>query len=128
MKNNQLSLFLISFFSTITYAQEVNQIGPHKGQIQKAGEIYTEMLLEKDKSYSVYLLDSKLQKMLIKDTAINLTYKNSTEAINFNCRSVGDHYRCMPGRPINKSQGQMILEVLTANNKDVQAVYLPPLL
>lgn len=101
--------------------------GPHNGFIQMPGPFHTEVVPEKDSSYSVYLLDMNFQKPLVEKSEVKAWLKNGDKKSDLKCTvAAGSYYKCNPTDPKFSAQ-QLVVKAKRENVQGNEAVYDLPL-
>lgn len=87
------SIIYFLFAGSIAWSQE--NAGPHKGYIHSTGPYQMELILEKNGSLLVYLLDSELKNETVKASEVGVFVKSGNVESEMNCQPKGDtHFEC----------------------------------
>lgn len=122
-------LILTSLFMPLmTWAHGDDKLGPNKGYVQMPGAFHTEVVLDKDQSVHVYLLDMEFKNPTLKDSSVAVTYKNKKSSVAFNCLPMGgDHFHCTPSQKISIKQGKLVVQATREKAVGNEAIYKLPL-
>ncbi|MGZ3782671.1 MAG: hypothetical protein ACXVCY_18655 [Pseudobdellovibrionaceae bacterium] len=117
---------ILIMLPTISWAHGENKPGPHGGQIRMPGGFHTEVVLDKDQSLEVYLLDLNFKNPMTENSKVDVSAVSTTkETVNFKCATLEDHFHCIGDKALPKN-GE--LTVTAVRNKAVgnKAVYKLP--
>lgn len=125
MKNILTALLLVTC-PGIALAHGENTPGPHNGAIQMPGAFHTELLLNKDQSVRIYLLDIHFQNPTTKDSSVAVSFKDKKNTTDFKCSAVGDYFECSPFKPYG-TVGELIVKADRQKSPSTPAIYKLPL-
>lgn len=119
-------LSAVIFAPLLALAHGEDKPGPHEGSIMMPGAFHTELVLGKDQSAHIYLLDINFQNATTKDSKINVMFRNKKETIAFKCSIMEDHYHCVPDKKY-PNKGELIVQATRDNAVGNDAIYRLPL-
>lgn len=127
MKNFiQLSVILISFFSSLAFAED-SDLGPHQGQIKSAGAFLAEVVIHKDGSFYVYLLDPVTQVASKRYSYVTGSIEGPQGQNEVLCVAQKDYFECYPrGGNIRKAK-KLNLKLARENVTGQDVVFNLPL-
>ncbi len=111
---------------TVALAHGEDQPGPHGGSIRMPGAFHTEVLINKDKSIQVYLLDMNFKNPTTKDSKVGVRIENKKKVSTFECAPMDDHFHCH-SEDKSPLAGQLIVEATREKAVGNEAVYDLPL-
>lgn len=121
--------FLLSLFltPTLTFAHGEEKPGPHGGHIQMPGAFHTELVLDKDQSAHIYLLDMNFTNPSIKDSSVEVTAKTKGKSVAFQCMIMNEnHFHCTPEKKY-PATAKIIVKAVREKAPGNEAVYKLPL-
>ncbi|WP_347356657.1 hypothetical protein [Bdellovibrio sp.] len=111
----------------LSWAHGEDKPGPHGGHIQMPGAFHTELIVGKDQSAHIYLLDMNFENPTAQNSEIKVTAKNKKAEVKYTCSVMdGNHFHCIPD---GKVPAKTTLIVQATREKAVgnEAVYKLPL-
>lgn len=104
--NTSLIVFLIS---TIALAHGEDKPGPHGGHIRMPANFHTEVVVDQNGSYHVYLIDMQFQNPVVKNSSIKAYIQNAKKKMNLKCAVMNaDHFHCAGWKP--QKSGTLIIK------------------
>lgn len=126
MKKALISL-VVFLFSTQLFAHGEDKPGPHGGFIKMPGGYHTELVVNKDQSFHVFLLDMNFKNPTIRDSSVEATLTSKNQKIPFECSAMDrNHFHCKSEKKYTLGQGKLTLDVVREKAK-ATAVYDLPL-
>lgn len=124
----KLSIFVaaLSFFPLSLFAHGENTPGPHGGHIQMPGAFHTELLVNKDQSVQIYLLDVGFKNPVTKDSEVTLLFKDKNGTLDFKCSAKADYFLCLPQKAYG-AKGELVVKAVRQKAVGAEAVYKLPL-
>lgn len=118
---------LLLILPVFALAHGEDKPGPHGGHIQMPGAFHTELLIGKDGSAHIYLLDMEFKNPTTKDSQVTVTAQNKKSEVKFDCSIMGgNHYHCVPKKPVAKSS-KLIIKAVREKVAANEATYQLPL-
>lgn len=115
------------FLPALAWAHGEDKPGPHGGHIQMPGAFHTELMLDKDESVHIFLLDMNFKNPTTKDSEISVTAKDKKSEVKFDCSIMGgNHFHCIPQGSIAKKK-EIIVKAIREKIVGNEAVYKLPL-
>lgn len=100
--------------------------GPHGGNVEMPGAFHTELVLDKDQSAHIYLIDINFQNPTTKDSSVKVFARNNKTEVPFSCSIMHNHFHCIPSKKY-KLTGELVVEAVREKAAGNQAVYKLPL-
>lgn len=123
----RLSVFIISVISSFAFAQE-EQLGPHQGQVKSAGPFLAEVLVNKDGSFDVYLLDPETKKSTVRYSYVTGSTEGPAQAKQeILCVARKDYFECYPRAGNIKKAKKLSLSLARANVTGNDIVFSLPI-
>lgn len=119
-------ILAVFFLPTIVLAHGEDQPGPHGGSIRMPGAFHTEVIINKDKSVQVYLLDMNFKNPTIKDSKVTVRIENKKKINSLKCAAMGDHFHCH-SEDKQPLKGRLVVEATREKAVGNEAVYELPL-
>lgn len=124
---NLLVLIAVIFLAPLSvFAHGENTPGPHGGHIRMPGPFHTELLVNKDQSVQVYLLDIGFKNPLTKDSEVSVTFKDKKGSTDFKCTPSAESFLCQPAKPYG-AKGELTVKATREKAVGAEAVYKLPL-
>lgn len=125
----RLSLFLISLLSSFAFAQvDAEQLGPHQGQVKSAGPFLVEVLVNKDGSFDVYLLDAETKKSTVRYSYVTGSTEGPSQSKQeILCVAQKEYFECYPRAGNIKKAKKLTLNLSRANVSGNDVVYSLPI-
>jgi len=102
--------------------------GPNQGHVQMPGAFHTELVLEADQSVRVYLIDIEFKNPTVKDSSVELRYKDGKDIIPFKCAPMGtDHFHCFTRKKYSLKKGELLVQATREKALGNLATYKLPL-
>jgi hypothetical protein len=121
-------LLLSLLFPTFAMAHGEDKPGPHQGYLQMPGAFHTELVLDKDQSVHVYLLDIEFKNPTVQDSSVEVTYQNGKKIIPFKCTVMGsDHFHCLTSEKYSTKKGDFKVKATREKAVGNEAIYKLPL-
>ena len=116
----RLSFVIISLFSTMALAAPDNailpELGPHQGHVQSAGAFLAEVLVNKDGSFDVYLLDNETKKPTVRYSYVTGSTEGPAQAKQeILCVAQKEYFECYPRAGNMKKAKKLTLNLARAN-------------
>ncbi|MBC7539333.1 MAG: hypothetical protein H7281_10970 [Bacteriovorax sp.] len=111
--------------STNAFAHGEDKYGPNKGYIRMPGSFHTELVLQKDGSYFIYLLDLQNKNPAVKDSSVEMKIISS-DIKNLTCMPMSDFFHCQ-GEKLNLDKGKISLKAKRLGVEAREAIYELPL-
>lgn len=86
--------FTFLFIGSLVFGHGEDKPGPHGGRISMPGSFHTEVILQKDQSLRVYLLDLHFKNPTTKNSSVQAQILNGKTKISFACVSEFDSFVC----------------------------------
>lgn len=108
--NILIKISIIIFLAgSIATAHGEDKPGPHGGYVRMPANFHTEVVVNQDGSFKIYLLDMQFQNPTVKNSQIKAYIKNTNKKLNLKCNVNGaDHFLCT-GAKAQKS-GSLIIK------------------
>ncbi|MGZ3775546.1 MAG: hypothetical protein ACXVCY_16275 [Pseudobdellovibrionaceae bacterium] len=121
-----MMLFLI--IPSLSFGHGETKPGPHGGHIRMPGAFHTELVLNKDQSIQVYLLDINFKNPSVKDSNVEVIAKSAKgTSIPFNCAPMEEsHFHCLPEKRFSLN-GELIVKAVREKAAGNESVYKLPL-
>lgn len=100
--------------------------GPHGGNIEMPGAFHTELVLDKDQSAHIYLLDMNFQNSTTKDSSVKVFARDKKETVPFNCAIMADHFHCVPTKKYS-TKADLVIQATREKAVGNEAIYKLPL-
>jgi hypothetical protein len=95
-------IHLLFFGSALTAsAHGGDEPGPHGGFIQMPANFHTEVISNKDASFSVYLLDMEFKNPLTKNSDVKAWVTLNKKKTDLVCKPEPDHFVCKGSKSLN---------------------------
>lgn len=121
-------LLLSLLFPTFTFAHGEDKPGPNQGYLQMPGAFHTELVLDKDQSVRIYLLDIEFKNPTVQDSSVELIYQNGKKIIPFKCAIMGsDHFHCLTSEKYSTKKGDFKVKATREKAVGNEAIYKLPL-
>lgn len=123
----RLSVLIICLFSSFAYAEEA-QLGPHQGHVKSAGPFLAEVLINKDGSFDVYLLDPETKKSTVRYSYVTGSTEGPAQAKQeILCVAQKEYFECYPRAGNFKKAKKLTLSLARANVTGNDIVFSLPL-
>jgi hypothetical protein len=120
-----LGLLLFPLFAT---AHGDDKPGPNQGYLQMPGAFHTELVLSKDQSVHIYLLDMEFKNPTAKDSSVEVTYQDGGKSIPFKCAVMDtNHFHCVASEKYSIKKGHFIVKATREKAVGNVATYKLPL-
>ena len=110
----RLSVLIISLFSCLAFAQD-GELGPHQGQIRSAGPFLAEVLINKDGSFDVYLLDAISKVASKRYSYVTGSTEGPQGKQEILCVAQKDYFECYPRAGSIKKAKKLTLNLAREN-------------
>lgn len=115
MKN--LLLIILILIANSLYAHGMNELGPNKGYISMPGTFHTELVPNQNGELKIYLLDINFKGPMTEKSSVKLSYADSKNKINFECKALKDYFSCTSSKKIDLNKGKLLLDAVRNNVK-----------
>lgn len=123
----RLSVIIISLISSIAFSQE-EQLGPHQGQVKSAGPFLVEVLINKDGSFDVYLLDPETKKSTVRYSYVTGSTEGPSQSKQeILCVAQKEYFECYPRSGNIKKAKKLTLNLARQNVSGNDVVYSLPI-
>ncbi len=120
-----IGLVLLPLFAA---AHGDDKPGPNQGYLQMPGAFHTELVLSKDQSVHIYLLDMEFKNPTAKDSSVEVTHKDGGKSIPFKCTVMEtNHFHCIPSEKYSMKKGNFIVKAIREKAVGNIATYKLPL-
>lgn len=120
--------FLSLVLPALAYAHGEDKPGPNQGYLQMPGAFHTELVLDKDQSVHIYLLDMEFKNATVKDSSVEVTYQSGKKTVPFKCAVMGsDHFHCTTSEKYSTKKGDLKVKAVREKAVGNEAVYKLPL-
>ncbi|WP_246845853.1 hypothetical protein [Bdellovibrio sp. ZAP7] len=119
-------ILTLTLAPTLASAHGGDKPGPHGGKIEMPGAFHTELVLDKDQSAHVYLLDMNFQNSTTKDSSAKVFARAKKVQIPFNCTVMQDHFHCVPTKKYSQDS-EIVIKAVREKAVGNDAVYKLPL-
>lgn len=128
MINKLLFVLIISCIvnSELSFGHGEDQPGPHGGHIRMPGAFHTELLVEKNNLFRVYLLDINWKNPTTKNSYVQFRINSDKNLIQ--CKVIKNYFQCQPTQTINLAESNTI--TINAKRNEIvgsEAIYEFPL-
>jgi len=124
----RLSVILISLISSIAFAQQEEPLGPHQGQVKSAGPFLVEVLINKDGSFDVYLLDTETKKSTVRYSYVTGSTEGPAQSKQeILCVAQKEYFECYPRAGSIKKAKKLTLNLARQNVSGNDVVYALPI-
>lgn len=90
------------------------------------GAFHTELVLDKDQSARIYLIDMNFQNPTTKDSSVKIFARDKKAKVDFSCLAMGDHFHCIPAKKY-PPKGELVVQAIREKAVGNEAVYKLPL-
>lgn len=119
--------FLLTFLPCLALAHGEDKPGPNGGHVRMPGAFHTELVLGKDGSAHIYLLDMEFKNPTTKDSQVSVTAFNKKKEVTFSCSEMaGNHFHCVASAPLDK-KAKIVVKATREKVPGNEAVYQLPL-
>lgn len=127
-----LSFIITIFCSTFASAGPENAVlpdlGPHQGHVQSAGAFLAEVLINKDGSFDVYLLDNETKKPTVRYSYVTGSTEGPAQAKQeILCVAQKQYFECYPRAGSLKKAKKLTLNLARENVTGNDLVYYLPM-
>lgn len=118
---------IVILLPSLLWAHGEEKPGPHGGHIQMPGAFHTELVLAKDHSAHIYLLDMNFQNPTTKDSQVTVVARNKKSEVKYNCSVMGgNHFHCLPQGAV-LPQAELVVKATREKAIGNEAIYKLPL-
>ncbi|MES2800920.1 MAG: hypothetical protein V4654_00380 [Bdellovibrionota bacterium] len=122
----RLSVLIISLLSSYAFADD--ELGPHQGHIKSAGPFLVEVLINKDGSFDVYLLDSETKKSTVRYSYVTGSTEGPAQAKQeILCVAQKEYFECYPRAGNIKKAKKLSLSLARQNISGNDVVFALPI-
>lgn len=119
---------LMALLPTLALAHGEDKPGPNKGYLQMPGAFHTELVMAKDLSVHIYLLDMEFKNATVKDSSVDVSYVLGKKTIPYKCAVMGsDHFHCTTSEKYSTKKGELKVKATRENAVGNEAIYKLPL-
>lgn len=112
---------------SLSWAHGEDKAGPNGGHIQMPGAFHTELIVDKDQSAHIYLLDMNFQNPTTKDSDVKVIARTKKSEVKYNCNIMdGNHFHCVPTKKVS-AKTDLIVQATREKAVGNEAVYKLPL-
>lgn len=119
-------ILALSLVPTLANAHGGDKPGPHGGNVEMPGAFHTELVLDKDQSAHIYLIDINFQNSTTKDSSVKVFARNKKTEVPFNCSVMQDHFHCIPTKKYSATS-EIVIKAVREKAVGNDAVYKLPL-
>lgn len=80
--------------SPSVYGHGMDKPGPHGGYIRMPGVFHTEIVMNGENTFRLYLLDVNFKNPLVKNSSVGAIMKRETKENALTCKANRDHFQC----------------------------------
>lgn len=114
--------------SSWAYAHGEDKLGPNGGHIRMPGSFHTELVLDGDKGFKVFLLDIDWKNPVTKNSQVRAELKWKSETLKLECKEEKTFFSCLlPKGKSLKDLSEVILQSTRGVAKGGPAKYAWPL-
>lgn len=126
MKYSKYLLTALLFGPVLAVAHGGDKPGPHGGNVEMPGAFHTELVLDKDQSAHIYLIDINFQNPTTKDSSVKVFARNKKMEVPFSCSIMDDHFHCVPSKKY-QAKGEIVVQAVREKAVGNEAIYKLPL-
>lgn len=80
--------------SPSAFGHGMDKPGPHWGYIRMPGTFHTEIVMNGENTFLLYLLDDNFKNSLVKNSSVEVIMKREAKENALTCKTNQDHFRC----------------------------------
>ncbi len=100
--------------------------GPHGGNVEMPGAFHTEVVMDKDQSIHIFLIDMNFKNATSKDSSVTLSFQDKKNPVKFTCSVMSDHFHCIPSKKYDL-KGTLVVKAIREKAVGNEALYKLPL-
>lgn len=110
----------------ISTAHGGDKPGPHGGNVEMPGAFHTELVMDKDQSIRIYLIDMNFNNATSKDSSVAVSFQDKKNPVKFTCSVMSDYFHCVPSKKYDL-KGTLVVKATRENAVGNEAKYKLPL-